>query len=80
VLYSSTNVRIFKGFSVRFNGDIERIRDQIYLAKGEASIDEILLRRRQLATSYSYYLSFGFTYSFGSINNNIVNTRFQSSY
>jgi len=80
VLYSSTNVRLFKGFSVRFFGDIERIRDQIYLSKGGASIDQILLRRRQLATSYSYYMSFGFTYSFGSIHNNIVNTRFESSY
>lgn len=80
VLYSSTSVRVFKGFSVRFFGDIERIRDQIYLSKGGASVDEILLRRRQLATSYSYYMSFGFSYSFGSIHNNIVNTRFESSY
>jgi hypothetical protein len=80
VLYSSTNVRVFKGFSVRFYGDIERIRDQTYLAKAGASLEEVLLRRRQLATSYSYYMSFGFSYAFGSIHNNIVNTRFDSSY
>lgn len=80
VFYGSTSVRIFKGFSVRVFGDMSRIRDQIYLAKAGASVDEILLRRRQLATSYSYYLSFGFSYSFGSIHNNIVNTRFESSY
>jgi hypothetical protein len=78
--YNSLNVRLFKGFSVRLYGDIERIHDQFYLAKGNASIDEILLRRRQLATSYSYFLSFGLSYSFGSIHNNIVNTRFSSSY
>jgi hypothetical protein len=80
IVYDSINVRVFKGFSVRLYGDLERIHDQIYLAKGGASIDEILLRRRQLSTSYSYYLSFGLSYSFGSIHNNIVNTRFQSSY
>lgn len=80
VVYDSINVRVFKGFSVRFYGDIERIHDQIYLARGGASLDEILLRRRQLQTSYSYYMSFGFSYSFGSIHNNIVNTRFDSSY
>lgn len=80
ILYSSTNIRLFKGFSVRLYGDVERIRDQIYLPKGDRSLDEILLRRRQLATSYSYYTSFGFSYSFGSIHNNIVNTRFNSAY
>ncbi len=80
VLYSSTSVRVFKGFSVRLYGDIERIRDQTYLAKGGASLEEVLLRRRQLATSYSYYMSFGLSYSFGSIHNNIVNTRFDSTY
>jgi len=80
IVYNSISVRLFKGFSVRLYGDVERIRDQVYLARGGASIDEILLRRRQLATSYSYYTSFGFSYSFGSIHNNIVNTRFDSSY
>jgi hypothetical protein len=80
IVYNSISVRLFKGFSVRLYGDVERIRDQVYLARGGASLDEILLRRRQLATSYSYYTSFGFSYSFGSIHNNIVNTRFDSSY
>lgn len=80
ILYNSLSVRVFKGFSVRFNGDIERIHDQIYLPQGGATPEEILVRRLQLATSYSYYLSFGVTYNFGSIHNNIVNTRFSSAY
>ncbi len=80
ILYNSLSVRVFKGFSVRFYGDIERIHDQIYLPQGGATPEEILVRRLQLATSYWYYLSFGLTYNFGSIHNNIVNTRFSSAY
>jgi hypothetical protein len=80
ILWNSLNVRVFKGFSVRFSGDIERVHDQIYLPQGGATPEEILVRRSQLLTSYSYYLSFGLSYSFGSIHNNIVNTRFDSSY
>jgi hypothetical protein len=80
ILWNSLNLRVFKGFSVRFSGDLERVHDQIYLPKGGATPEEILVRRSQLATSYSYYLSFGLSYSFGSIHNNIVNTRFDSSY
>jgi hypothetical protein len=33
-------------------------------------------RRQQLATRYSYFTSFGLTYTFGSIYNNVVNPRF----
>ena len=69
-------IRLFKGFSVNFFGELSRTRDQIYLPRGEASTDEILLRQRQLLTGYQYYFSFGFGYTFGSIFNNIVNPRF----
>jgi hypothetical protein len=69
-------VRLFKGFSVEFDAEYSRTRDQIYLPKGEASTEEILLRQRQLATGYQYFFNFGLSYSFGSIFNNIVNPRF----
>jgi hypothetical protein len=72
------NVRIFKGLSVRLSGDVSRIRDQIGLPRGGATPEEILVRRLQLATSYSYYASFGLSYNFGSIHNNVVNSRFES--
>jgi hypothetical protein len=58
---------------------VSRIRNQLYLPRGEATDEEILVRQRQLATSYQYYISVGFSYSFGSIYNNVVNTRFQGS-
>lgn len=72
------DVRLFKGFSFNVYGSYSRIRDQINLRKGEASDEEVLLRQRQLATGYSYYVGFGVTYRFGSIYNNVVNPRFRS--
>jgi hypothetical protein len=43
---------------------------------GAASAEEILTRQRQLQTSFTYFTSFGFSYQFGSIFNNVVNPRF----
>ncbi|HET7695037.1 MAG TPA: DUF481 domain-containing protein [Vicinamibacterales bacterium] len=75
-LEGGANIRVFKGFSINFYGEFSRTRDQIYLPRGEASTEEILLRQRQLLTGYQYYMNFGFSYTFGSIFNNIVNPRF----
>jgi hypothetical protein len=74
--YASSSVRLFKGFSFNIYGEASRTRDQINLRRGEASTEEILVRQRQLASGYSYYMNFGISYSFGSIFNNIVNPRF----
>ncbi len=76
VLFGGLQFRMFKGFSLNLYGNISRIRDQLSLRKGEASAEEVLLRRRELATSYSYYTSIGLRYTFGSIYRNIVNPRF----
>lgn len=76
VLNGDIDVRLFKGFSINMEGSVSRIHDQLYLPAGDASDEEILLRRRQLATSYRYRFSVGVTYTFGSIFNNVVNTRF----
>ncbi len=74
--FGSANVRLFKGFSFNVYTNLSRTRDQIFLPRGEASTEEILVRQRQLATGYRYYVNFGISYSFGSIFNNIVNPRF----
>jgi hypothetical protein len=74
--YASADVRLFKGFSFNMFGAYDRIRDQISLRKGGATPEEVLLRRRQLATGHSYNIGFGFSYSFGSIFNSVVNPRF----
>lgn len=70
------DVRLFKGFSLNMDGSVSRIHDQLYLRAGGATDEEILLRRRQLATNYRYRYSIGLSYTFGSIFNNVVNTRF----
>ena len=46
--------------------------------KGGASLEEVLLQRRQLETTYNYFFQVGFSYSFGSIFSNVVNPRFGS--
>jgi hypothetical protein len=74
--FGETNIRLFKGFSFTTFATVSRTRDQIYLPKEGATIEEILVRQRQLATSYQYSVNFGITYSFGSIFNNVVNPRF----
>jgi hypothetical protein len=74
--FGGANIRVFKGFSVSVFGEFSRTADQIYLPRGQASTEEILLRQRQLATGYQYFVNFGVSYSFGSIFNNIVNPRF----
>jgi hypothetical protein len=74
--FGATNVRLFKGFSFNLFTQLSRTRDQVYLPRGEATTEEILVRQRQLATGYQYFLNFGISYSFGSIFNNIVNPRF----
>jgi hypothetical protein len=76
---SEADVRLFKGFSFNVYGEYERIRDQVSLRKAGVSEQEALLRLQQQATGYGYYLSLGFNYRFGSIFNNIVNTRFDNS-
>lgn len=79
-LSGDASVRLIKGLSLSAWGSSAVIRDQIYLPKGEATAEEILVRQRQLATSYRYTLSIGFSYTFGSIYNNVVNPRLSGSF
>jgi hypothetical protein len=75
-VFGNADVRLFKGFSFNLFGDYEKINDQIGLRKEAASTADVLLRQQQLATGYSYFVAFGISYSFGSIFNSVVNTRF----
>ena len=70
-----TAFRISGGLQFVLESRIESIHDQIYLPKGDATIDEILLRRRQLATTYDIRVGMGLRFTFGSIYNNIINQR-----
>ncbi len=75
-LYGQTSVRLFEGFSLSFQIEYSVVRDQLGLPKGEASLEDVLLRQRELATDYSFESSIAVTYTFGSKFTNVVNTRF----
>jgi hypothetical protein len=77
--YAQADVRLFKGLSVNLFGDYVVLHDQIYLAKGDLTPAEVLLRQSQLATSYNAFIFLGLNYTFGSVLNNIVNPRFSSA-
>lgn len=70
------NYRIYKGLSVNFRTSASIIHDQINLRLEGATTDEILTQQYALKSGYKYSFSAGLTYSFGSIYNNVVNTRF----
>jgi len=72
--------RITRGLSVDLRAEASRVRDQINLAAGDATPEEILLERRELLTGFQHELSIGFSYRFGSIFNNVVNPRFDSGF
>lgn len=74
-LNNNINVRIFQGLAVRFRTNFELINDQLSLPRGEVSLEDLLLSQRQLATNYDFSFSVGINYTFGSIYNNIINTR-----
>jgi hypothetical protein len=77
--FGGMDVRLFKGFSISVDGSVSKRRDQLSLRRGEATTEEILVRQRELATDYSFDVGFGFSYSFGSIFNNVVNPRFRNA-
>lgn len=67
--------RVTRNLSVFFSGRYSMINDQINIAAGNTTDEELLLNLRQQSTSYSYGGSVGFEITFGSIYNNVVNTR-----
>jgi len=71
----SFEVRITQGLSVEFGGNFAFIYNQLNLPKGDADLEEVLLRRRQLATNYEAGFGIGLRYRLGSIFNNVVNPR-----
>ncbi len=70
------DLRVTKGVSVNFGGGASLIHDQLGLVKGGATPEEVLLRRKELATQFEYFTMFGLSFTFGSIYNNVVNPRF----
>jgi hypothetical protein len=68
--------RIVRGLSFTVEGSASRVRDQLSLPRRNATDEEVLLRLRELRSDYEVQFDIGFTYSFGSLFNNVVNPRF----
>lgn len=75
-LNTEIGIRIFKGLTLRLNGSVAHINDQINLRKGDISEADRLLKLTELATKYRMEGGIEISYTFGSIYNNIVNPRF----
>lgn len=77
-LYTVLSLRLVRGLAFEGTALYSRIHDQLSLAKGDASQEDVLLRRRELETNYSFWITVGLSYSFGSIYSPVVNSRFGS--
>ena len=77
--FGNANIRLSRGLSLNFFFSAATIYNQIYVAAGGATDEEILLNRRQLQTPYRFFGDIGLTYTFGSIFNTIVNPRFANT-
>lgn len=71
-------IRIVRGLEFELYGSYSRVRDQLSLQKAGISDEDVLLRLKQLKTSYFYRVYTGLRFTFGSKFNNIVNPRFTS--
>ncbi|MCK5649738.1 MAG: hypothetical protein KAJ42_00105, partial [Gemmatimonadetes bacterium] len=72
--------RLFKGLRFNVSGSYSRVKDLLSPVGGNLTEEELLLRLRQLQTDYRYSTRMGFSYTFGSIYNNIVNPRLESGF
>ena len=79
VVFGDLTFRVFRGLELEVFGSTSLIRDQVFLPARGSSQQEILVQRRQLATDYQHSLFLGISYTFGSIFNNVVNSRFAGS-
>jgi len=79
VFDTELSVRLTKQFSVFGEIEAQVVHDQLYLPKGDASLEDILLERRKQATTYELGGQVGFRFTFGSIYNSVVNERFKNN-
>jgi len=75
-VFGGFSIRLFRGLRLNLSGNVARVKDQINLAAGDLTAADILVQRRELGTEFEYRTNLSFSYTFGSIFNNIVNPRF----
>jgi hypothetical protein len=79
VAFGQADVRLYKGLSVSVIATGALLHDQLYLPRDQATLEDVLVRARQLATSHRFFAVIGFTFTFGSVYNTTVNPRFMGS-
>lgn len=75
-VFGELEIRLFRGLELDLFGSYERVRDQVNLPAEGATPEDVLLELKELQTSYRYEIAVGLSYTFGSIFNNVVNSRF----
>lgn len=69
--------RLFKGLNFAIWGNYSFIRNQLNIRKGDASIDQLLAKNREILSAYDYSLGIGLSFRFGSKFNSAVNPTFR---
>lgn len=75
-LWAGLSLNLFEGLTLDLSCDASLIRNQVGLPRSGLAKEEVLLQQRQQATNFRLATSLGFSYTFGSIYNNVVNPRF----
>ena len=75
----SLSFRIVRGLDLNISASYSRVRNQIFLSGEDLSDEERLLELQTQQTDFQRSLTFGLSYQFGSIFNNVVNNRFPGS-
>lgn len=75
-LWAGVSLNLFQGLTLNLDCDASLIRNQVGLPQAGLTREEVLLQQRQQATNFRLSTSLGFSYTFGSIYNNVVNPRF----
>lgn len=75
-LFGNANVRLFRGLSADFFGNVSFLRNQRQISRAGETDADVYTRRRALESGYNYFAGVGLRYTFGSIFTGVVNPRF----
>ncbi|MEX2467398.1 MAG: hypothetical protein WD995_10840 [Gemmatimonadota bacterium] len=77
-VFSNLEIRLFRGFNLDIRGNVARVKDQIYLPIGDIDPVDRFTGRVELGTDFEYSVQVGFSFTFGSVFNNVVNPRIRT--
>ena len=74
-LFGRIEYRVARGLNLTVSGGVARVKDQLYVPREDIADEDVLLQRRQLGTDFEFEFEVGFSFTFGSVTNNVVNPR-----